>query len=39
MTLLDYYKSRFGEAVKRQGGAWNGPCPLCGGEPGSPTVS
>lgn len=34
MTLLDYYKSRFGEAVKRQGGAWNGPCPLCGGEPG-----
>lgn len=34
MTLLDFYRSRFGEAVKRQGGAWNGPCPLCGGEPG-----
>lgn len=34
MQLLDYYQSRFGTAVKRQGGAWNGPCPLCGGDPG-----
>lgn len=34
MQLLDLYQSRFGAAVKRQGGAWNGPCPLCGGEPG-----
>lgn len=34
MQLLDLYKSRFGATVKRQGGAWNGPCPLCGGEPG-----
>ena len=34
MQLLDLYTSRFGAAVKRQGGAWNGPCPLCGGEPG-----
>lgn len=34
MQLLDFYQSRFGAAVKRQGGAWNGPCPLCGGEPG-----
>lgn len=34
MQLLDLYQSRFGSAVKRQGGAWNGPCPLCGGEPG-----
>lgn len=34
MQLLDLYQSRFGAAVKRQGGAWNGPCPICGGEPG-----
>ena len=34
MQLIDLYQSRFGSAVKRQGGAWNGPCPLCGGEPG-----
>ncbi len=34
MQLLDLYRSRFGEAVKRQGNGWNGPCPLCGGEPG-----
>ena len=34
MTLLDLYRSRYGQAVRRQGGAWNGPCPLCGGEPG-----
>ena len=39
MTLLDYYKSRFGEAVKRQGGAWNGPCPCAVVNRGSPTVS
>ena len=30
MTLLDYYKSRFGEAVKRQGGAWNVAARICG---------
>lgn len=34
MQLLDFYRSRFGQAVKRQGNGWNGPCPLCGGEPG-----
>ncbi|MBQ3060466.1 MAG: hypothetical protein IJD16_09185 [Desulfovibrio sp.] len=34
MQLLDFYKARFGTAVKRQGNGWNGPCPLCGGEPG-----
>lgn len=34
MQLLDLYKSRFGPAVKSQGNGWNGPCPLCGGEPG-----
>lgn len=34
MQLLEIYKSRFGSAVKRQGNGWNGPCPLCGGEPG-----
>lgn len=34
MQLLDLYQSRFGAAVKRQGNGWNGPCPLCGGEPG-----
>lgn len=32
--ILNLYKSRFGPAVKRQGNGWNGPCPLCGGEPG-----
>lgn len=32
--LLTLYQSRFGSAVKRQGNGWNGPCPLCGGEPG-----
>lgn len=34
MQLLDFYRSRFGQAVKHQGNGWNGPCPLCGGEPG-----
>lgn len=34
MTLLELYKSRYGQAVRRQGAGWNGPCPLCGGEPG-----
>ena len=34
MQLLELYQSRFGAAVKRQGNGWNGPCPLCGGEPG-----
>lgn len=34
MSLLDFYRSRFGRAVKRQGNGWNGPCPLCGGQPG-----
>ncbi len=34
MALLDFYKQRFGQAVKQQGNGWNGPCPLCGGEPG-----
>lgn len=34
MQLLELYRSRFGQAVKRQGNGWNGPCPLCGGEPG-----
>lgn len=34
MRLLDLYHSRFGQAVRRQGNGWNGPCPLCGGEPG-----
>ncbi len=32
--LLDFYRFRFGQAIKRQGNGWNGPCPLCGGEPG-----
>lgn len=32
--ILTLYQSRFGSAVKRQGNGWNGPCPLCGGEPG-----
>lgn len=34
MQLLEIYRSRFGDGVKRQGNGWNGPCPLCGGEPG-----
>ena len=34
MGLLDFYRLRFGQAVKRQGNGWNGPCPLCGGQPG-----
>ena len=34
MQLLNFYQSRFGNAVKHQGNGWNGPCPLCGGEPG-----
>lgn len=33
-ALLDFYRRRFGDAVKQQGSGWNGPCPLCGGEPG-----
>lgn len=33
-ALLDFYRMRFGEAVKKQGNGYNGPCPLCGGEPG-----
>ena len=32
--LLELYHIRFGNAVKRQGDGYNGPCPLCGGEPG-----
>lgn len=32
--LLELYINRFGNAVKRQGDGYNGPCPLCGGEPG-----
>ncbi|MFV0421611.1 primase-helicase zinc-binding domain-containing protein [Oleidesulfovibrio sp.] len=32
--LLDFYRMRFGDAVKKQGNGYNGPCPLCGGEPG-----
>lgn len=32
--LLELYRSKYGEAVKKQGDGWNGPCPLCGGEPG-----
>lgn len=34
VSLLDLYRARFGQAIKRQGNGWNGPCPLCGGEPG-----
>jgi hypothetical protein len=34
MPLIDFYKSRFGSTVKQQGNGWNGPCPLCGGDPG-----
>ncbi len=32
--LLDLYRTRFGTAVRQQGNGWNGPCPLCGGQPG-----
>ncbi len=34
MNLLTLYEGRFGRAVRRQGDGFNGPCPLCGGEPG-----
>lgn len=34
MQLLDYFQQRFGQGVKSQGNGYNGPCPLCGGEPG-----
>lgn len=34
MGLLDFYRSRFGDAVRQQGNGYNGPCPLCGGTPG-----
>ena len=34
MPLLDLYQTRFGTAIRRQGNGFNGPCPLCGGEPG-----
>ena len=33
-TMLENYRHRFGSAVKAQGNGFNGPCPLCGGEPG-----
>lgn len=33
-TMLELYRHRYGEGVKRRGNAWNGPCPLCGGENG-----
>lgn len=33
-NLLNYYQAHFGQAVKQQGNGWNGPCPLCGGQPG-----
>lgn len=32
--LLELYQNRYGNAVRRQGDGYNGPCPLCGGEPG-----
>lgn len=32
--LLELYQSRYGNAVRKQGDGYNGPCPLCGGEPG-----
>ncbi len=32
--LLALYRTRFGTAVRQQGNGWNGPCPLCGGQPG-----
>ncbi len=32
--LLELYQSRFGGSVRKQGDGYNGPCPLCGGEPG-----
>lgn len=34
MNLLDMYRERFGQAIRRQGNGFNGPCPLCGGQPG-----
>ena len=33
-TMLELYRHRYGEGVKRRGNAWNGPCPACGGENG-----
>ena len=33
-SILDAYTARFGRAVVRHPSSWNGPCPLCGGEPG-----
>ncbi|MEI3478429.1 MAG: hypothetical protein V8Q84_04165 [Bilophila sp.] len=33
-TMLENYQHRFGSAVRVQGNGFNGPCPLCGGEPG-----
>ena len=32
--MLEFYQSRYGSAVKIQGDAYNGPCPLCGGDIG-----
>lgn len=32
--LLELYYNHFGNAVKKQGDGYNGPCPLCGGEAG-----
>lgn len=32
--LLELYQNRYGNAVKKQGDGYNGPCPLCGGEAG-----
>lgn len=32
--LLELYQNRYGNAVRKQGDGYNGPCPLCGGEPG-----
>ncbi len=34
MNLLSIYTNSYGTAVKKQGSGFNGPCPLCGGEPG-----
>ena len=33
-TMLELYRHRYGEGVKKQGNGWNGPCPFCGGENG-----
>lgn len=33
-VMLSYYQSRVAGAVKKQGDAYNGPCPLCGGDVG-----